>query len=716
VAIYTDHQIFDRFYNPSYFQKKNKDFGVTLKQLNAFEIGDYITHIDHGIGKFDGLRKIEVEGKIQEAIKLVYEQNDLLYVSIHSLYKIARYNPKEGIPPKLNKLGSNAWKTLKNKTKTKLKEIAFNLVELYAKRKSRKGFAFLPDNYLQDELEASFFYEDTPDQLKATEEVKADMESDKCMDRLICGDVGFGKTEVAIRAAFKATCSNKQVAILVPTTLLAFQHYRSFSQRLKEFSLNVDYLNRFRSTSEKKKVLEELCDGKINILIGTHSLISENVKFKDLGLLIVDEEHKFGVSIKDKLKTFCENLDTLTLSATPIPRTLQFSLIGARDLSIIKTPPANRRPIETQLILLDKEIIKNALTYELNRGGQIFFIHNRVKDLEKVAEFLKELCPALRIGIGHGQTKGKELEDLMLDFINEKFDLLLSTTIVESGLDVPNANTMFINNAQHFGLADLHQIRGRVGRSNIQAFCYLITPPLSSLSDASSKRLRALEQFCDLGSGFQISMKDLEIRGAGNLLGTQQSGFISEMGFETYQKILNEVTQELKLNEFEDLDKNKSYWVSEIQIDTDLQLLLPDGYVNDSMQRLRIYQDLAQIEEENKLKEFENSLKDRFGPLPIEAKELLKSIELKWIAKKLGFEKLVLKKGKMLLFFLNQPNYFKSDLFKDILEFIKKNPTQIVFKERKNSSGIILCYLQVEKINTISKAIEFFEKLKNKVI
>ncbi len=599
MVCYTDHQIFERYHK---FHLKNgyaKKQAITLKELTNLEVGDYVTHIDHGIGKFGGLQKIDVEGKKQEAIKLIYGERDILYLSIHSLHKISKYNGKDGKPPKIYKLGSNAWKNLKQKTKARVKHIAFNLIELYAKRRLQKGFAFGPDSYLQHELEASFIYEDTPDQSTATADVKADMENERPMDRLVCGDVGFGKTEVAIRAAFKAVDNGKQVAVLVPTTILAFQHYKTFTERLKDFPVTVDYLNRFRTAKERKTTLEELENGRVDIVIGTHQLVNKAVKFKDLGLLVVDEEQKFGVAVKDKLKTIKENVDTLTLTATPIPRTLQFSLMAARDLSTITTAPPNRYPIESHVIRFSEETIRDAISYEIQRGGQVFFIHNRVENIKEVAGMIQRLVPDAKIGIGHGQMEGKKLETLMLKFMNGEFDVLVSTTIVESGLDVPNANTIFINNANNFGLSDLHQMRGRVGRSNKKAFCYFITPPYSAMTDDARKRITALEQFSELGSGFNIAMKDLEIRGAGDLLGGEQSGFINEIGFDTYQKILNEAIEELKENEFRDLyadqeTEDKEY-VKDTQIDTDFELLFPDDYINNISERLNLYTQLNNV-------------------------------------------------------------------------------------------------------------------------
>lgn len=713
VVCYTDHQIFDRF-NFSHPRKKSKSCkGLTIKSLNTFQVGDYVTHIDHGIGRFAGLMKIDVQGKTQEAIKLIYRDNDILYVSIHGLYKISKFTSKDGSEPKLNKLGSPAWKNLKSKTKSKVKTMAFDLIQLYAKRKIQEGFSFSPDTYLQHELEASFLYEDTPDQLKATQEVKSDMESSRPMDRLICGDVGFGKTEVAIRAAFKAVADGKQVEVLVPTTILAFQHYRTFKLRLEGFPVRVDYINRFRSGAARKKILQDLKNGHIDIIIGTHILISSQMKFKNLGLLIIDEEHKFGVLAKDKLKTLRENIDTLSLTATPIPRTLQFSLIAARDLSVIKTPPPNRRPIETRLIRFDPETIRDAIAYEQSRKGQVFFIHNKIHDLYELAGKLQTWIPQAKIGIVHGRMEVNKLEALMLDFIEGSFDILLSTTIVENGMDVPNANTIFIDQAQDFGLADLHQLRGRVGRSNIQAFCYLITPPLSVLSDESRKRLQAVEHCSDLGSGFQIAMKDLEIRGAGNLLGYEQSGFISEMGFETYQKILSEAVEELKTEGYKDpyegFPEKQREFVSDVQIDTDLELLLPDDYVNSTVERLQLYRELAEVECDQTLNDFKLRLEDRFGALPQSAVDLLQSVQLKKLCKSLGFENLVLKDGIMLCQFVGNPQsaYYQSDIFQGIIAHAQEYSRQISFKEKKRRDGITILLLRVEKVYTIAQAAEW---------
>lgn len=715
ITCYTDHQIFERYHKFNLRNSFSKKESITLKELTGLQIGDYVTHIDHGVGKFGGLKRIDVNGIMQEAIKLVYRDNDLLYVSIHSLHKIAKYSGKDGQQPKINKLGSPAWKNLKNKTKKKVKEVAFDLIKLYAKRKMEKGFAFSPDTYLQNELEASFMYEDTPDQLKATEDVKADMESQQVMDRLICGDVGFGKTEVAIRAAFKAATDGKQVAILVPTTILAFQHYRTFKERLADFPVRVEYLNRFKTTKQKNEILKDLADGNIEILIGTHQIVSKKVKFKDLGLLIVDEEHKFGVSVKDKLKTLRAHLDTLTLTATPIPRTLQFSLMAARDLSIIKTPPPNRQPVETKLIGLNEEVIRDAVFYELQRGGQVFVIFNRIAGLKDIAGMIQRLVPEAKIATGHGQMDGKKLEKTLLDFMDGKFDVLVSTTIVESGVDVPNANTMLIVDAQNFGLADIHQMRGRVGRSNRKAFCYLVTPPLVTLTSEARKRLQAIEQFSDLGSGFNIAMKDLEIRGAGNLLGAEQSGFMAEMGFETYQKILNEAIEELKYSpEFKELfndEVQEEKFVSDFNLDTDLELLLPTDYVNSVEERMALYNQLTEIENSEQLEKFKTSLNDRFGALPFEAQELLKSVELKWLAQDLGMEKVVIKHDTFIGYFVNnaQSPFYQSAQFQHIIQYLGQNPTFGTLKEKKvRGSDLPSLILRMDKVKSVG---EIFEKL-----
>ncbi len=714
LACYTDHQIFERYHKFSIKNGYAKKQTITLKELNTLAVGDYVTHIDHGIGKFGGLQKIQVEGKTQEAIKLVYADNDIVYVSIHSLHKISKYNGKDGAPPKIYKLGSSAWKVLKQKTKARVKHIAFNLIQLYAKRKLEKGYRYAPDSYMQAELESSFIYEDTPDQLKATQEVKADMESDRPMDRLVCGDVGFGKTEVAIRAAFKAVDNGKQVAVLVPTTILAYQHFRTFSDRLKDMPVTIGYLNRFRTAKQKTETLQQLADGKLDILIGTHQLVNKNVQFKDLGLLIVDEEQKFGVNVKDKLKTIAANVDTLTLTATPIPRTLQFSLMAARDLSVISTPPPNRYPIETSVVSFNEELIRDAISYEIQRNGQVFFINNRIENIKEVAGMIQRLVPDARVGVGHGQMDGSKLEELMLAFMTGEFDVLVSTTIIESGLDVPNANTIFINNANNFGLSDLHQMRGRVGRSNKKAFCYFICPPFSAMTEDARKRIHALQQYSELGSGFNIAMKDLEIRGAGDLLGGEQSGFINEIGFETYQKIMNEAIEELKENEFKELYESEQTtekdYVKDMQIDTDFELLFPDEYINNISERLNLYNELSQIKNEDELKLFENKLIDRFGPLPKPAVSLLSSIKIKWLATHLGIEKLVLKQGKMIGYFVSdqQSDYYTSNQFHKVLQFVQKQAQLCRMKEKQTSSGLRLL-ITFENVKSIRKALELIE-------
>lgn len=692
LACYTDHQIFERYQRFKLKEgfKKNEQ-ALTIKELTNLQKGDFVSHIDHGVGRFDGLEKIDVNGKEQEAIRLLYSGGDLLYVSIHSLHRIAKFTSKEGAIPKINKLGSPAWKNQKAKAKKKIKEIAFDLIKLYAKRKAEKGMAFSPDTYLQTELEASFIYEDTPDQEKSTLDVKADMENEAPMDRLICGDVGFGKTEIAIRAAFKAVADGKQVAVLAPTTILTYQHYKTFSKRLKDFPCTVDYINRFKTQKQQKESLKKLAEGKIDIIIGTHRLVSKDIVFKDLGLLIIDEEQKFGVGVKDKLKTMKANVDTLTLTATPIPRTLQFSLMGARDLSIIQTPPANRIPVQTEIVPFNDEVIKQAIYYETSRDGQVFFVHNRVQNIKDIAAMIRRICPDVSVGVAHGQMEGHELEKVMLDFINYEFDVLVATTIIESGLDIPNANTIIINQAQNFGLSDLHQMRGRVGRSNKKAFCYLLSPPLSSLTREARQRLKAIAQFSDLGSGINIAMRDLDIRGAGNLLGGEQSGFISEIGFEMYQKILDEALTELKENEFKDLFEDKQQeilqqFVKDTQIDTDLEFLIPDTYVNNVEERLILYQKLSDMEKEADLQAFHAELEDRFGAIPRETERLFDLLRLRRLAKRVGFEKLVLKNQKMLCYFIsNQESpYYQSSRFQAVLEFIKTHPTKGQMKEKND--------------------------------
>lgn len=711
---YTDHQIFERYHRFRLKEgyRKNQQ-ALTLKEIYNLQKGDYVTHIDHGIGRFSGLELIDVNGKPQETIRLVYKDNDVLYVSIHSLHRISKYTGKDGTQPKMNKIGSPQWNKTKQKTKAKVKEIAFDLIQLYAKRKQETGFAFSPDNYLQTELEASFVYEDTPDQLKATIAVKEDMESQSPMDRLVCGDVGFGKTEIAIRAAFKAVCDSKQVAILVPTTILSLQHYKTIKKRLEGFPCTVDYVNRFRSQKQITQSLKDLAAGKTDIIIGTHKLVSEKVKFHDLGLMIIDEEQKFGVGVKDKLKTFKATVDTLTLTATPIPRTLQFSLMGARDLSIINTPPPNRQPVDTEIIGLNEEIIRDAISYEVQRGGQVYFVHNRVQNIHEVAGMVQRLCPGVRVGIGHGQMDGKKLEQIMVGFMDNQYDVLIATTIIESGIDVPNANTIIINQAQNFGLSDLHQMRGRVGRSNRKAFCYLIAPPLHLLPSDSRKRLEAVAQFSDLGSGFNISMRDLDIRGAGNLLGGEQSGFISDIGFEMYQKILNEAVQELREEEFkhlytEDKSVDEMEFVQDCILETDLELLIPDNYVNQVAERLMLYQELDNTKDEEQLQAFKEGLADRFGEVPDVVNELIRSIELRWMAKEIGFEKLVIKSNKMIGYFVSKQDspYYQSSKFTKVLAFIQTNPPDVKMNERNNKLRLIYA-----NVSGVSDAIQHLKRI-----
>ena len=716
LVCYTDHQIFERYHK---FRLKNgyaKKQAITLLELNKLEIGDYVTHMDHGIGRFGGLQKIDVQGKKQEAIKLVYGERDILYVSIHSLHKISKFSGKDGKAPKIYKLGSGAWKKIKQKTKARVKHVAFNLIQLYAKRKLQKGFAFGPDTHIQHELEGSFMYEDTPDQFTSTQDVKKDMEKEQPMDRLVCGDVGFGKTEVAIRAAFKAVDNGKQVAILVPTTILAFQHYKTFTERLKDFPLKIDYLNRFRTAKEKTIAINGVNDGSVDIIIGTHQLTNQRIKFKDLGLLIIDEEQKFGVAVKDKLKTLKENVDTLTLTATPIPRTLQFSLMAARDLSVIKTAPPNRHPIDTNVIRFSEETIRDAISYEISRGGQVFFIHNRIENIKEVAGLLQRLVPSAKIGVGHGQMEGKKLEGLMLSFMNNEFDVLVSTTIIESGLDVPNANTIFINNANNFGLSDLHQMRGRVGRSNKKAFCYFITPPYHVMTDDARKRIEALVLFSDLGSGINIAMKDLEIRGAGDLLGGEQSGFINDIGFDTYQKILQEAIEELKENEFKDLyptDHTKpKEFVKEVTIDTDFEILFPDDYVNSVTERLSLYNKLGTLEKEEEIKIFEGEIVDRFGEIPSEVSDLLDSVRIKWLAKELGLDKIILKQKRMLGYFVanQQSDFYQTAAFARMLEYVKQNSKSCVMKEKETKNGLRLLITFI-RIDTVNTALNILQKI-----
>lgn len=687
VVCYTDHQIFQRYHKYKVKQAFSKNKALTLKTLQDLQPGDYVTHIDHGVGKYSGLQKLEVNGKLQEAVRIIYKDSDVLYVNINSLHKISKYTGKDGTIPKVNKLGSEVWSKLKEKTKAKVKEVAFDLIKLYAQRKAQQGFQHSPDNYLQTELEASFMYEDTPDQAKAVADVKKDMESESPMDRLVCGDVGFGKTEVAIRAAFKTCVDGKQAAVLVPTTILAYQHYQTFKKRLKDFPVTVDYINRFKSSKEKKETLEKLAQGKIDIIVGTHALLGKDTKFKNLGLMIIDEEQKFGVGHKEKLKLLRTNVDSLTLTATPIPRTLQFSLMGARDLSIINTPPPNRQPIQTEVAVFNTDFIRDAIYYETNRGGQVFFIHNRVQGLAEMAGIIQSQCPDLSISYAHGQMEGDQLEERILDFMDKKYDVLICTNIVESGVDIPNVNTIIVNNAHHFGLSDLHQLRGRVGRSNKKAFCYLLAPPMGTLPVDSRKRLQTLEQFSDLGSGFQIAMRDLDIRGAGNMLGGEQSGFMADIGFETYQKILNEAIRELKRKDFKDLFKEEisqqDDYVTDCTIDTDLEILIPDSYVESITERLSLYTRLDNCEKEEELQAFHNEMLDRFGPIPQAVEDLFITVRCRWQAVKLGFEKMSLKENTMRCYFINKNDspYFESDLFKSILDYLQTGTNKAHLKQ-----------------------------------
>ncbi len=697
VCLYTDHQLFERQHRVKLRRSVEKSEQLTINDLSGFRIGDYVVHIDHGVGIFGGLVKADINGKPQEVIKLIYRDNDVLFVNIHGLHRISRYKSHEGSAPKIYKLGSGAWSRLKQQTKNKVKDIARDLIKLYSQRYATKGFAFTPDTYLQHELEASFIYEDTPDQLKATQDVKQDMEQPHPMDRLICGDVGFGKTEVAIRAAFKAVTDGKQVAVLVPTTILALQHYQTFSERLANFPVTVSFISRLKTAGEIKEILAHLEEGKVDIIIGTHRLLNSDIKFQDLGLLIIDEEQKFGVAAKEKLRQLKLNVDTLTMTATPIPRTLQFSLMGARDLSIIQTPPPNRLPIQTEVQLFDEDLIKEAIALELERGGQLFFVHNRVEDILSVADILQRIWPGLRIGIGHGQMAPKVLEKVLLDFICGDYDLLLATAIIENGIDIPNANTIIINRAHTFGLSDLHQMRGRVGRSNRKAYCYLLVPQNITLTEDAKRRLSALEAFTELGSGFNIAMQDLDIRGAGNLLGGEQSGYIAEMGFEAYQRILEEALAEMNENT---VGPEKEY-ISDCTIETDLEVMIPDNYISQVPEKIRLYKELDNMREEDQLQRFFAGLEDRFGPVPDPLKQLGYVVRLRRIAIKLGFERIVLKNGIMLAYFINNPqsSYYKSTLFAEILNYISSNPRHFLVKEHNNK-----LFVKVSQVNSVEAA------------
>lgn len=713
LLVYTEHQIFERFNRYKEKEKFNKSKALTLKELKTLQPGDFVTHVDYGIGRFAGMETIDVGGKKQEAIRLVYRDNDLLYVNIHSLHKISKYSGKEGEPPTMSKLGSGEWEVRKSKVKKQVKDIAKELIALYAKRREAPGFAFSPDNYLQIELESSFMYEDTPDQAAATAKVKADMEKPYPMDRLVCGDVGFGKTEVAIRAAFKAAVDGKQVAVLVPTTILALQHFRTFSERLSNMPVTVDYLNRFKTTKDTNKTLKDVKEGKVDILIGTQKLLSKSLQFKDLGLLIIDEEQKFGVKAKDRIKELKLNVDVLTLTATPIPRTLHFSLMGARDLSVIATPPPTRQTVETRVETFKEEIIRDAITYELNRGGQVFFVHNRVGDIDRIANIIYRLVPEAKIGVAHGQMEGEKLEKVMIRFIENETNILISTNIIESGLDIPNANTIIINQAHMFGLSDLHQMRGRVGRSNKKAFCYLLTPPLSSLTTDARKRMQTIEQFSDLGDGFKVAMRDLDIRGAGNLLGAEQSGFINDLGYEMYHKILDEAVSELKETEFRSLFEEelseKNFKIEDCQIETDMQILIPDAYISNIAERLSVYNTIDTLKTEDELNKLKSSLIDRFGPLPDEVEELFKIVRIRWKAEFIGFEKLVLKNNKLKGYFVSEKHqsYYQNDKFGKILDFIKLNPKLAALKQVKDK-----LVFEVNDVKAIQQIDDLFDKIR----
>lgn len=717
LVCYTDHQIFQRYHKYRVKQAYNKNKALTLRTLRELQPGDYVTHIDHGVGVYSGLQKMEVNGKLQEAVRILYKDSDILYVNINSLHKIAKYTGKDGSVPKVNKLGSDVWNKLKDKTKARVKEIAFDLIKLYAKRKAQEGFKHAPDNYMQVELEASFIYEDTPDQSKATADVKRDMESASPMDRLICGDVGFGKTEIAVRAAFKTCVDGKQAAILVPTTILAFQHYKTFSDRLRDFPVTVDYINRFKSAKEKKETLKRVEEGKVDILVGTHAILGKEVKFKDLGLLVIDEEQKFGVAHKEKIKTLRTTVDCLTLTATPIPRTLQFSLMGARDLSIINTPPPNRQPIQTEVIVYNEDFIRDAIYFETERGGQVFFIYNRISGLAEMAAIIQGLCPDLSIGYAHGQMEGHKLEEKIMDFIDRKYDVLVCTNIVESGVDIPNVNTIIVNNAHHFGLSDLHQLRGRVGRSNKKAFCYLLSPPMSTLPPDSRKRLQTLEQHSELGSGFQIAMRDLDIRGAGNLLGGEQSGFMAEIGFEMYQKILEEAIRELKRTDFKDLFKEEialqDDFVQDCTIDTDQEILIPDDYVESITERLSLYQRLDNSETEEDLQAMWHELQDRFGPIPQQVEDLFTTVRCRKLAVELGFEKMSLKDHTLRCFFINRPDspYFEAPVFQQILSYVQTGTNKARLKQVGK-----LFLLVVEPIASMEDMHRFLQRMHSEVV
>ncbi|MBQ5818760.1 MAG: transcription-repair coupling factor, partial [Bacteroides sp.] len=723
ICVFTDHQLFDRFhkYNLKSDKARSGKVALSLKELNQFTPGDYVVHTDHGVGKFAGLVRIPNGNTTQEVMKLLFRNDDVVFVSIHSLHKVSKYKGKDGEAPNLNKLGTGAWEKLKEKTKKKIKDIARDLILLYSKRREEKGFQFSPDSFMQNELEASFLYEDTPDQSKATADVKADMESARPMDRLVCGDVGFGKTEVAIRAAFKAAADNKQVAVLVPTTVLAYQHFQTFRERLKNFPCRVEYLSRARTSAQSKAVLKALENGDVNILIGTHRILGKDVKFKDLGLLIIDEEQKFGVSVKEKLRQLKVNVDTLTMTATPIPRTLQFSLMGARDLSVIQTPPPNRYPIQTEVHTFNPEVIVDAINFEMSRNGQVFFVNNRISNLPELKALIERNIPDCRVCIGHGQMDPADLEKIIFDFVNYDYDVLLATTIVESGIDIPNANTIIINQAHNFGLSDLHQMRGRVGRSNKKAFCYLLAPPLSSLTQEARRRLQAIENFSDLGSGIHIAMQDLDIRGAGNMLGAEQSGFIADLGYETYQKILTEAVRELKNDEFANLYVEQEQqeadgsgqisgeqFVDECQVESDLELLLPADYVTGSSERMLLYRELDSLTLEKDVQAFRERLEDRFGPVPNETEELLRIVSLRRLAARLGVEKVYLKGGRMSLFFVSNPDspYYQSQAFGKMIDYMMKYTRRCDLREQNNRRSML-----VKNVTTVEEAVYILREI-----
>ena len=702
VCCYSDHEIFDRFHRVTIRRTVEKSEQLTINDLTSFAIGDYIVHIDYGVGIFGGLvRMRDDKGRMHEVVKLTYKDNDVVFVSVHSLHKISRYKSKDSEPPKIHKLGSKVWQSLKERTKSKVKDIAKDLIQLYAKRKSSDGFAFSPDSYMQQELESSFMYEDTPDQEKAVQAVKRDMEDSCPMDRLVCGDVGFGKTEVAIRAAFKAVADSKQVVVLVPTTILALQHFKTFQSRLKDFPCNIDYVSRLRTAKEIADIQKRLKAGTLDIVIGTHKLVGKGFEFKDLGLLIIDEEQKFGVSAKEKLRQLKASVDTLTLTATPIPRTLQFSLLGARDLSIISTPPPNRIPVQTEIMLFDNDEIKKIIRYELNRGGQIYFVHNRVEELQSVHDILHRIVPDMKICVAHGQMEAKVLENKILEFMAGDYDMLLCTTIIENGLDIGNANTIIINQAQNIGLSDLHQLRGRVGRSNRRAFCYLIVPPLVSITEDARRRLKAIESFSDLGSGFNIAMQDLDIRGAGNLLGAEQSGFITDMGFETYQKILAEAMEELGMETGVMTKETSENFVSDCTIDTDQLALIPDSYIDMTAEKIRIYKELDSLTSDRELESMRNRLTDRFGPMPVELERLFTIVKIRQVGKKLGFEKIIIKNGVLIAFFITNPlsQYYRSDKFSKVLEKVNEHPKLFEMKQPDGKLRII-----VRNVDSLEKA------------